>query len=406
MRTLLIVSQVYVPDPAAVGQHLHDLASAMVQRGVRVRVVTSAAGYADPTRHYPRSEVRDGVQIARLPLSSFGKSTLLTRLAGGSAFLAQAALAGALTRELDAVLVSTSPPMAGVLGEALSRIKRVPMIYWVMDINPDQVVASGRLPPDALAVHAFERMNRHILGAAARIVTLDDYMRDRLLQKGTVPARVTVLPPWQPVEAGQAPLSHADNPFRREYGLEDKLVVMYSGNCSPVHPVDTVLAAAERLQQDPRLLLLFIGGGNGLPAVKQFVEQRRLSNVRFLPYQPHARLRESLSAADVHLVSMGDAMVGIVHPSKIYGAVAVGRPVLFLGPERCHISDVLRADECGLRVDHGDVDAAEGALRRFLAMSPAELAAYGQRSLQAARKHDAHALQTRMCELIEAAATG
>jgi colanic acid biosynthesis glycosyl transferase WcaI len=397
---VLIVSQVYVPDPAAVGQHMHDLARALVAHGAEVHVIASANGYADPRQRYPRDEVRDGVQIRRLPLSSFGKGGIAVRLAGGVSFLAQASLGGLRLPRVDHVVVTTSPPMAGVLGVALARMRRASLFYWVMDINPDQVVRTGRMAPGAPAVRSFEAMNRLILAAADRVVTLDEYMRRTLLDKGADAARVEVLPPWQPIETPARPLPHADNPFRREQGWGDRFVLMYSGNLSPVHPVRTVVEAVARLRDDPRLLLSFVGGGNGLPQVRRLVEQHGLDNVRFLPYQPLERLHQSLSAADAHLVSMGDEMVGVVHPSKIYGAMAVGRPVLFLGPEHCHVGDLLQRHQCGLHVEHGDVEGAVRAITALLDMPAQQREQLGLRAQGGAREHDTERVQQRLCELI------
>src|SRR2546426_11939478 len=108
---------------------------------------------------------------------------------------------------------------------------------------------------------------------------------------------------------------------------------MYSGNHGPNNPFSTVLHAAARLQDEPGLVFMFTGGGVGKPEV----EAAGLLNVRSLPYQPLEMLRYSLSAGDVHLVTMGEEVVGIVHPCKVYGAMAVARPVILLGPTDSHI---------------------------------------------------------------------
>ena len=112
-KTFLFISQVYVPDPASVGQHLHDAAAALVRRGHRVVVLTSGRGYEDPSLRYPAREIRDGVEILRIPMASFGKGSIANRLAGGLLFLAQATLRAVLktvVSQVDRVLVSTSPP--------------------------------------------------------------------------------------------------------------------------------------------------------------------------------------------------------------------------------------------------------------------------------------------------------
>jgi colanic acid biosynthesis glycosyl transferase WcaI len=401
-RTLLVLSQVYVPDPAGVGQHMHDAAVEMVRRGHRVIVITSDRGYEDPSLQFPRYEQIAGVHVLRVPWSSFGKSSIPVRLAGGGLFVSEAVLLAASLGRIDQILVSTSPPMCSLAGVALARLRGVPVTFWAMDINPDQIVATGTLSADALPVRAFDWMNRQILKHARRVVALDRFMAERLEAKWPVEDKLSVVPPWPPMATHEDILPHARNPFRARHGWTDKFVVMYSGNLSPVHPVATVLEAAQRLQHDPRLLFAFIGGGGGRVEIERYVREHGLTNVCTLPYQPMSALRESLSAADVHLVSMGNEMVGIVHPCKIYGAMAVGRPVLALGPKRSHLAEIVHEHDLGFQIEHGDVDGAEQVLRSLLAMPAEQLSAMGQRARAAVDAQYAQsALCGRFCDLLE-----
>lgn len=358
--TLLIVCQVYPPDPAAVGQHVADLAELMAGLGWRVVVYASARGYDDPSRSYARRERRNGVDVCRLPLSSFGKSSLAWRLIGGGLFLVQAVVRGLFVGRVDRVLVSTSPPFAGIGGVLLSLVKRAPLVWWVMDVNPDQMVVAGKARADSIPVKVFDWINRQTLRRASAVVVLDTYMAGRIAAKGPVDGKMHVVPPWPPDDSlGSQP--GAGEAFRRAHGLEGKFVVMYSGNHALQHPLDTLLAAARSLAADPSVVFVFIGGGAGKAAVDRAVAEGA-GNIVSLPFQPLAEIGESLAAADVHVVTMGDEVVGIVHPSKIYGAMAVGRPILFFGPEASHGGELLASRSFGRVVRHGDTSAAVGAI--------------------------------------------
>ncbi len=400
-RTLLLISQVYVPDPASVGQHMADAAGELARRGWRVRVLCSARGYEDPGRRYPPRERLDGVDVRRLPLSSFGKRSMAARLLGALCFLAQATVRGLFTRDLAAVLVTTSPPMASVAGLAVAMLRRVPVKYWVMDLNPDQMVALGRVGPRSLAARAFDALNRRILDRAGDVVALDRFMAERLLRKCDLRPRLTILPPW-PHQDPSVEIPHGENPFRREHGLEGRFVVMYSGNHALSMPLDALLGAAERLADEARLAFLFIGGGEGKRAVEGLIAGGRGGDVRSLPYEPLPRVPYSLSAADLHVVVVGEPLVGIVHPCKIYGAMAVGRPILLLGPEECPVAEILRKHEIGWRVPAHDVANAERTIRGILAMPPADLAAMGRRARAAAlSSYSKRVLCTRFCDVVE-----
>jgi colanic acid biosynthesis glycosyl transferase WcaI len=357
-QTLLIVCQVYPPDPAAVGQHVADLAEHMTKKGWRVIVYTAARGYEDPSQVYAARENRNGADVFRLPFSSFGKTSLLWRLIGGGLFLLQATVRGLFNRRVDCVLVSTSPPFAGLGGAVLSMVRRAPLIWWVMDINPDQLVVAGRASPDSISVRVFEWLNRLTLRVAKAVVVLDRFMAERIVAKYRVADKLHVIPPWPPESLLHAEVD-AGCAFRRAHGLEGKFVVMYSGNHAIQHPLDTLLAAAKALASDPRIAFVFVGGGAGKALVERAVKNGA-RNIVSLPFQPLAEIGESLAAADIHVVTMGDEVVGIVHPSKIYGVMAAGRPIIFFGPERSHAGELLAGRPFGRIVIHGDV---EGAIR-------------------------------------------
>lgn len=364
--TLLIISQVYVPDPAAVGQQLADLAGEMVRRGWNVVVYTSARGYDDPHRRYQRREVIAGVDVRRLPLSSFGKSSITIRLLAGALFLTQAVLRSLFLPRLRLILVSTSPPFAGIGGTLLSWLRATPLVWWVMDLNPDQMVAAGKLSSSSLAVRVFEWMNRTTLSRARAVIALDRYMKKRLMRKGPYERKIHVVPPWPHDTILAAPTGALDS-FRARHGLGAAFVVMYSGNHAIQHPLDTLLKAADRLADHRDLMFVFIGGGAGKQDVDRRVREGA-QNILSLPFQPLNALGESLAAANVHVVTMGDEVVGIVHPCKVYGALAVGRPVLFFGPAESHIGDIMAGHDVGVRVDHGDVDGAVAAIAKLAAL--------------------------------------
>ena len=397
---LLVISQVYPPDGAAVGRPLADVAEEMARRGWRVLVVTAAHGYEDPTVRYPGRETLGGVRVWRLPASSFGKATLARRLLGGGLFVAQALACGLFVRGAPVVLVSTSPPFAGFAGAILTWLRGLPAVWWVMDLNPDQIVAAGQLAPQAWPVRLFRAMNRITLRLATRVIVLDRFMRERLAVTAEGDGGTHVIPPWSAVRPSQWRPSWP-NAFRDAHGLERKFVVMYSGNHALQHPLDTLLAAAAQFEHDRDLVFVSIGGGAGKGAIDAQI-RGGAANLVSLPFQPPERLDETLAAADVHVVSMGNDVVGIVHPCKIYGALAVGRPVLFFGPADSPPGELLATIGVGRCVEHGDVAGAVAAIAGLRSLAPETRAAMGQAAARAiATRFGACELCRDVCEVIE-----
>jgi glycosyltransferase involved in cell wall biosynthesis len=384
-RTLLIFSQVFIPDPASVGQHIADVAQEMARRGYRVIVYAANRGYDDPTRVYRDRETINGVEIRRFGFASFGKKSLLTRGLGMISFMSQAVVRGLMTQNLAGIMFSTSPPLIGFAVSVIRMFRRVPAAYWAMDLNPDQLIALGRFTPQHLMVRFLEATNRMILRNADLIIALDRFMAGRLFRRGRLQPRTAIIPPW-PHESFVEPVAHDENLFRLKHNLDGTFVLMYSGNHSPSNPLRTLLEAAARLKDDPQLRFMFIGGGIGKKEVEAFIAEHKLTNAVSLPYQPLSDLRFSLSAADVHVVSLGDAMVGIIHPCKVYGAMAVGRPVLYFGPAPSHIADLLDQHDFGVSLRHGDVGGTVAAIQKLMQTDPQRLAAMGataQRLLRA-----------------------
>jgi glycosyltransferase involved in cell wall biosynthesis len=274
---------------------------------------------------------------------------------------------------LAGIFFSTSPPLIGLPMCIVAVLRRVPVAYWAMDLNPDQLIALGKLRKSDWTCRILESVNRFILGRCALIVALDRFMAARLRRRRVSPKKMLVMPPWPHEDQFTDAPDANENPFRIQHNLVGKFVFMYSGNHSPSNPLTTILQAAVRLGDDNNIRFVFVGGGSGKQQVEDYVRGHTLKNALSLPYQPLAELKNSLAAADVHIVSLGEPMVGIIHPCKIYGAMAIGRPILFLGPSPSHISDLMEQHKIGIRIDHGDVNGAVQALQKFREMPPAQL---------------------------------
>ncbi len=400
-RTLLVLSQVFIPDPASLGQHMADATIEMARRGHRVRVYAANHGYENAAITYPARETIKGVEVRRLPLCSFGKKNIFARLAGTLSFMTQAFFAALFTPEADAILFSTSPPLIGFVASLAAMIRGVPTAYWAMDLNPDQLIAMGKIGPRGIAAGVLREINRFILFRSSIVIALDRFMAERLERGANLAGKLLIMPPW-PHENYFESVEPAANPFRIKHGLIDKFVVMYSGNHSPANPLDTFLNAIVRFKDDPGIRFLFVGGGQDKKKVEEIIHAHGLTNTLSLPYQPLEELRFSLTAADVHVVSLGDDMVGIVHPCKIYGAIANSRPVLFFGPKPSHISDLLDRYRIGWHVFHGDVEKAVATLHAIRETSAAKLNEMGQNARKILDDGlSQHVLCARFCDALE-----
>ncbi|MBE0545467.1 MAG: glycosyltransferase family 4 protein [Verrucomicrobia bacterium] len=369
---ILFLNQTFHPDVVATAQYLAQVTTALTERGHEVTVVASRRAYDDPARTFAPRETWEGVKVFRVWSTRFGKGAKWRRAVDFASYLLCCCGRLVCLPRSDVVVALTSPPLISFIGAWLARVRGSRLVYWVMDFNPDEALAAGWLRRDSFAARGLESCSRFSLRHASRILVLDRFMRELVLTKNIPAERVTIIPPWSHGDAVQFDEPGRER-FREQHGLAGKFVVMYSGNHSPCHPLDTVLAAAERLQADPRFKFVFVGGGSEFRRIQQRIaEQGNGGNLLCLPYQPLNELSASLSAADLHVVVMGNPFVGTIHPCKIYNVLSVGAPVLYVGPQPSHVSEVLDSLEATLcaRVDHGDIDDCVGQIRRLAGQLP------------------------------------
>jgi colanic acid biosynthesis glycosyl transferase WcaI len=355
---VLLLNQCFWPDVVSTAQHLTDLAVELANRGHDVTVVAGNRGYDNPSERFPRRETWRGIKIVRLSALSHGKQTRLARALNFGSFLINCAFRLLFLSKFDAVIALTSPPLISFVGALFVHVKGGRFFFWAMDLNPDEAIAAGWLNESSLTARLLQRFLCYSLRTAERIIVLDRFMKNRILKKGISDERIVVLPPWSHDDAVCYDARGREE-FRRSHDLTDKFVVMYSGNHSPCHPLDTLLEAAGKLKAREEIVFCFVGGGSEKKKVEEFARINDLKNVRSFPYRRLADLSASLSAADLHVVVMGDAFVGIVHPCKIYNILSSGSPFVYIGPEQSHVVDIVRqlsVRNTTLPARHGEAD--------------------------------------------------
>jgi glycosyltransferase involved in cell wall biosynthesis len=378
---LVFVNRFFHPDHSATSQILSDLCFALAARGHDVHVVTSRLRYDDPSLALPANETASGVAVHRVWTTRFGRGTLPGRAMDYLTFYLSALWRLARLADRNTVLVAkTDPPMISVAAALAARATGARLVNWTQDLFPEVAVAAGMRAMPAMLARPLAVLRDWSLRCAVRNVAIGERMRARLVARGLPEAKLAVIHNWadgaaiapQGAEGGGAEAS----PLRREWGLEEKFVVGYSGNLGRVHEFATVLDAAGQLADRDDIVFLFIGGGHRLGAVKGEAARRGLSNVQFRPYQPRERLAQSLGACDAHLVTLRPELEGLVLPSKFYGIIAAGRPVMFVGAADGEIAGLVNEARCGQAFRVGDAPALAQCLRG-LADEPARGRGWG-----------------------------
>lgn len=358
---IVLLNQYYAPDEAATAQLLSDVGAALAARGHDVLAVASRRAYADPARRYPERSVENGVRVVRAAATAFGRGSRAGRMADYASFLLGAGWKLVRIPRPDVVVSLSTPPLVAGLGTVAARIRRARTVFWVMDVYPDLAVELGAIRAGSTSARFLARASRFLLRASDRVVALDRAMADRLDAGGARGA--VVIANWADGDSIR-PRSPEGHPDRERRGWSGRFVVLYSGNMGLAHEFETLLEAASAFAGDPEIRFAFVGDGPRRREIEEGCRRRGLENVEFHPYAPRSALGDSLTAGDLHVVTLRPRMQGLLVPSKIYGILAAGRPTIYIGPAAGEVHDVVAAG-CGRSLRNGDADGVVRAIDAY-----------------------------------------
>jgi len=337
VKRLLVLNQYYWPGIEATAQLLTELCEGL-SPDYDVTVVAGTTSGAGPGR-----QVRNGVEIVRVPSTAFDRARMSLRAANYLSYLVFAAVRGLAARRPDVVLTKTDPPVVGLAALLVARRFGVPLVAVVKDLFPETAVELGRLRSPA-AAGAMRAAIDFYLRRADRAVAIGETMRRRLSDRGI---DSVVISDWVDTSA--------IHPVEQE---RDGFVVMHSGNLGHAQDLDTLIEAAARL---PEIEFRIVGSGARRAELERLATG--LPNVSFHPYRPREQLSESLSAASLHFVGLASGLSGYVVPSRLYGVMAAGRPALVAADEESETAQLVRRVDCGVVVAPGRPDEVAAAIR-------------------------------------------
>jgi glycosyltransferase involved in cell wall biosynthesis len=353
---ILVLNQYYWPGVEATAQLLSQLCEALAA-DYDITVVTGHLHGLD----LPTEEERGGVRIVRVRSTAYERSQLHLRAANYASYLGDTVLTALRGERPDLVLCMTDPPVVGDIGLLVARRFGAPLLVISQDVFPEIAERLKRLE-HPLVVAALRRLVALYLRRADRVVAIGETMKLRLVQKGADAARIDVIPNW--VDTSELAPQPRRNAWSHEQGVDDAFVVMHSGNVGHAQDLDTLVRAVTFLRDIERLQVMVIGFGARHGELTRLAERLEVSGtVRFLGYQPRARLSLSLAAADLHYVGLARGLAGYVVPSRLYGILSVGRPVLVSADAESETVRLVEAAGCGVVVPPGRPELVAGVIR-------------------------------------------
>ena len=381
---LSIITQFFPPDYAATGQLIEELALQLGRQGLPVDIFTGQPGYAFNKESAPAIEQLEQVKIKRSRMTRIWSKRIRGKALNGLLFCLRSGVHLLRTRSRgDVLLLTTAPPFLPLLGYLVHKSFGLPYVCLLYDLYPDVAVELNVVSREHWAVRLWDTINRHVWRRAQKIIVLSSTMKDRVVAKcPEIKDKISVIHNW--ADPNQiVPIAKHQNWFAKAFNLVDTFTVLYSGNMGRCHDMETILAAAKLLKDQP-IQFVFIGNGAKREGFRTQASQLSLHNCQFLPYQDKQNLPYSLTACDLSLVSVSPGMEGLVAPSKLYAALAAGRPLAIICEQHSYLRTMLQESGCGEAFSNGDAEGLAAFIRRLAADSQLtkQMGQAGRRYLQ------------------------
>ena len=351
MMRMLFINQFFWPDSSATSQQLTDLVTGLAARGEEIEVLCGASGgYAAAAGSAPPRATVHRVKAAPFTRGKLG------RVISYLSFYVSAFARGLTLRRADVVVSMTTPPLISLLGTCIQRLRGSRHFIWEQDIYPDIAVDLQHIRQGSLLHRVTGALADWSRRHADGIVVLGECMRDRLVSRGVPPGKIHIAEHW----ANSASITPMPRP-----GDPNELVLLYSGNLGLAHDLDTILDTIRALRDDARFRFLFVGTGGRRKALTEFCEAHAIRSVELRPFVDRDKLSEGLAAGDIGLVTQQESACGSVVPSKVYGILAAGRPLLYIGPASATPARIIRRHGCGWHFACGDVEGVTSMLQHL-----------------------------------------
>jgi colanic acid biosynthesis glycosyl transferase WcaI len=374
MRILLLTTY-FRPDVASTGVIMSKLADEFVTKGHSVTAVTSVPHY-DFNRLWPEysgrlcfTERAGAMRIYRMYTHvAKDKANVFDRILAYGSFHSLSLLLGAALPRHDVILAPSPPLSNGVIADFIGRLRGTPFVYNVQDIWPDVAVRAEVLKNEKM-IRRLKKMESYVYRRASGVTVISEGFRRNLLAKGVPDEKISVIPNF--VDTDFIAPKSKQNPFSKKHGIADKFVVLFAGNMGFSQGLETVLDAAKLLQKDSQIEFLMVGNGAGRSGAEAYLESLRLSNVRFLPFQPHEDLPDMYGAADVCLIPLRHGFAAESVPCKLFTIMAAGKPAIAAIDRGSDTWELLERAHCGLCVEPEEPRSLADAILYYF-RNPAE----------------------------------
>lgn len=381
---ILLLNHYYPPDTSATAKMAATVADALSERH-NVTVLCGRPSY-DASERRPwrpwQTETAGGARIIRVGSTDYSRFQMKRRVINYLTYVAFS-IPRALFLRCDVVLAMTDPPFEGIVGAVVAVLKRKPYVYNIRDLYPD-MATGGEIVEPGLLSRIWEVLHRWALRHTTRVIVLGDDMRARIAAKGIDPAKIKVVRDGTDILPPDAPHPALDDEIIRTIRGDFKFVLLHAGNLGFYGAWETLVNAVSSLKEEG-VCLVFVGEGAQRARIESLA--KGATNVRFLPFFPASKIPSVLGAPDAHVITVRRGLEGVVVPSKMYGILAAGKPIVAVAGKETDAASLGAKFGFAVSADPDSPEAVASAIRS-LARDCVNVRSMGRAARAAAPDYD------------------
>lgn len=351
---IVIVSEFFYPYKTSTQKILTELAEDFVEYGLDVDVLTTKNAYREEKQKLDKYEIHKGINIKRIFSTQGNRDKKLGRLVNYITFTSSVFFNLLFKKNYDKILFVSNPPLVPYIGYLIKKIKGKKYIYLVHDIYPDVAEKLGVIKKGSIVSSVMNYMNGKIYRNAEKIIALGKDMKAVIANKGIDEEKIEIVTNWADSTVNFQ--KEVNEKFYKEQGLEGNFNILYTGNISKVHDIDTIIDVARKLKDNKDIKFTFVGDGNRKQDIIDLKENQGLDNIQVKNYMFGEEYNELLNCADMFITTLQKGIEGLGVPSKTYSYMSIGKPLIAIMSKDSEIGSVVNKYELGKQFESNEVD--------------------------------------------------
>lgn len=353
MRVIL-VSEFFYPYKTGTQKILTELTEDLIEYGLEVDVLTTNNAYREKKIKLPKYEEHNGIKIKRILATSFDRDNKIGRVINYITFTTSVFFNLLMKKDYEKVIFVSNPPLVPYIGYLMKKIKKKEYVYLVHDVYPDVAERLGVIKKDSIVYKLMDKINNKIYTNASKVIALGSDMKQVIKAKGIQEEKIDIVTNW--ADSNITYKKAVTEDFYSKYNLNDKFNILYTGNISKVHAIDTIVNVARKMVDNKKVKFTFIGNGSNKDYLEKVIEKENLDNIQLFDYVFGEEYNNLLNCADVFITTLQKGIEGLGVPSKTYTYMSVGKPLIAIMSDKSEIGSMVNKYDLGKQFNSNEID--------------------------------------------------